>query len=55
MVEAGEVHWVVPATGMPFTPEMVNDLFLSVFGADPVASGSFAPLSTPGALHERGA
>jgi hypothetical protein len=55
MMQAGDVRWVVPTTGMPFTPEMVNDLFLSVFSKDPVATGSFAPLSMPIAQHERAA
>jgi hypothetical protein len=53
VLEAGKVRWVVPATDMPFTADMVNDLFLSEFGDDPVAAGSFAPLSAPVARHER--
>jgi hypothetical protein len=53
VLEAGDVRWVVPATGMPFTADMVNDLFLSVFSHDPVATGSFTPLSAPAAQYKR--
>ena len=42
-VHGGRLRWVVARTGRDFTPHVVDDLLLSVFGDDPAATVRLAP------------
>jgi hypothetical protein len=42
-VHDGRLRWIVARTGRAFTPHVVDDLLLSVFGDDPAATIRLAP------------
>jgi hypothetical protein len=42
-VHGGRLRWVVARTGRDFTPHVVDDLLLNVFGDDPAATIRLAP------------
>lgn len=44
----GRVAWQVAASGRPFDPGVVHDLFLSIFADDPTATSRLSPLSGGG-------
>jgi hypothetical protein len=39
------IIWQVAASGQPFDPDVVHDLFLSVFADDPSATSRLSPMS----------
>jgi hypothetical protein len=41
----GSILWQVTSMGKPFDDDLVHDLFLSVFGDDPMATARLSPLS----------
>jgi hypothetical protein len=42
-VHGGRLRWIVARTGRDFTPHVVDDLLLSVFGDDPAATVRLSP------------
>jgi hypothetical protein len=42
-VHGGRLRWIVARTGRDFTPHVVDDLLLNVFGDDPAATIRLAP------------
>ena len=45
VLEAGTVRWQVASLGTWFDEDLVHNLFLSVFGDDPIATARLSPLS----------
>jgi hypothetical protein len=50
-LEKGRPVWRIEAAEMPFGVDMVHDLFLSVFGDDPVATLHLSPLGGHDLFH----